>query len=267
VIAASARASSFSFAVMGTGATIRITDGAPPRGVVGRIRSRWSELEQRFSLYRPDSELSQVADGRISLLEASAELRAAYEEAVRWREETNGDFTPHRPDGVLDLDGIVKAHALRDAAAELDAAGMTEWLVDIGGDVVVADAGDQDRNEGRSAGAARTTWRAGIADPHDPTRLLTAVPLGERWTAIATSGTSERGEHVWRSRRLGDLVQVTVLSRDIVQADVLATAILAGGLPALEDATARHRVDVLTVDARGALRVTPALRRVIQRTA
>jgi thiamine biosynthesis lipoprotein len=57
---------------------------------------------------------------------------------------------------------------------------------------------------------------------------------------------------------------VTVLSRDIVQADVLATAILAGGLPALELATARHRVDVLTVDVHGALRVTPALRRVIE---
>jgi thiamine biosynthesis lipoprotein len=241
---------SVSFPVMGTGATLRTPQGAPPADVAARIRSRWEDLEQRFSLYRPDSELSRIARGDLLLGAASAEVLEAYEESVRWRELTDGDFTPHRPDGVLDLAGIVKAYAIRDAGRLLDEAGLAAWLVEIGGDVLtLAQDGD--------------TWSAGIADPEDATRLITSVGLGERWRAIATSGTAERGEHVWRSRRFGELVQVSVLGADVVEVDVLATAILAGGLPALDSATSRFDIDVLTVDAAGRLRVTPRLREAI----
>jgi thiamine biosynthesis lipoprotein len=244
--------SSVSFPVMGTGATIRVSGRALPDAVLSAVRARWERLESRFSLYRADSELSRLASGRITPPDATEELRAAYADAVDWRTRTNGDFTPHRPDGVLDLNGIVKAYALRDAAAELSAAGIDSWLVEIGGDVVSDPLG----------GAG---WTAGIADPSDRVELLTAVPLGDAWTAIATSGTAERGEHVWRSSQLGEFVQVTVLGRDIVCVDVLATAILAGGRPALEHATSRWPVEVLTVDRAGAMLVTPLLGRTIRR--
>jgi thiamine biosynthesis lipoprotein len=238
--------------VMGTGATLRAAGGEVPADLVQRIRARWEELEARFSLYRPDSELSRLARGELSLATGTAELRSAYADAIEWRAATDGDFTPHRPDGVLDLSGTVKAYAIRDAGELLDAAGVPGWLVEIGGDLLC-----------RATPAQR--WTAGIADPHDAGSLLTSVPLGEQWTAIATSGTAERGEHVWRSSQLGDLVQVTVAGRDIVEADVLATAILAGGLPALDAATRRHGVDVLTVARDRSLRVTPRLRLAIAR--
>jgi thiamine biosynthesis lipoprotein len=235
---------------MGTGSTVRTPSGPPPADVVQCIRDRWEDVEERFSLYRPESELSRIRRGELTLASASAEVRLAYAEALRWRELTDGDFTPHRPDGVLDLSGIVKAYAIRDAGELLDAAGLPSWLVEIGGDVL-------------TRAPDRSTWSAGIADPHDVTRLLTAVGLGEHWWAIATSGTVERGEHVWRSRRLGHLVQVTVLGSDIVESDVLATAILAGGLPALDAATRRFDIDVLVVSSDGDLRVTPRLRAAI----
>src|SRR5829696_5096584 len=163
---------------MGTGATLRTPSGPPPAEVVERIRDRWEDLEQRFSLYRHDSELSRLARSELALTSASEETRLAYADALRWRELTDGDFTPHRPDGVLDLSGIVKAYALRDGGKLLDQAGLPSWLVEIGGDILTR---APDRN----------TWSAGIADPHDVTRLLTAVGLGERWLAVATSGTAE----------------------------------------------------------------------------
>jgi thiamine biosynthesis lipoprotein len=236
--------------VMGTGATIRTSRQDPPPAVVDAIRARWEELEDRFSLYRPASEVSRIARGEVALTKAGVEVRDAYAEALQWRAATDGDFTPHRPDGVVDLSGIVKAYALRDAGALLDGTGLDGWLVEIGGDVLARSA-EQDG------------WTAGIADPHQRGELISAVPLGGAWTAIATSGTAERGEHVWRSTQFGDLVQVTVLGRDIVETDVLATAILAGGLPALDAATRRFDVDVLTVARDRSLCVTPRLRRVI----
>ncbi|MDN3310622.1 FAD:protein FMN transferase [Microbacterium oryzae] len=236
--------------VMGTGATLRTPTGPPSADVVERIRSHWERLEQTFSLFRPGSELSRIARGEVALSSSGEEVRSAYAEALRWRELTDGDFTPHRPDGALDLSGTVKARAIQDAGRMLDEVGLASWLVEIGGDVL-------------TRAPDRQTWSAGIADPHDVTRLLTGVDLGGRWRAIATSGTAERGEHVWRSRQHGRLVQVTVLGVDIMEVDVLATAILAGGLPALDAAGRRFDVDVLTVDAEGDLRVTPRLRRAI----
>lgn len=237
--------------VMGTGATIRVGRGVPPPDLVERIRACWAALEDRFSLYRAESELSRIARGELALPDASEQLRDAYAEAVSWGAATGGDFTPHRPDGIVDLSGIVKAYALRDAGLLLDEARLDAWLVDIGGDVLT-----------RSA-----AWTAGIADPHDGELLVAAVGLGGRWRAIATSGTAARGEHVWRSTQLGDFVQVTVLGADIIQVDVLATAILAGGLPRLGAVTGRFDVDVLTVSRAGALRVTPRLGRAIARAA
>jgi thiamine biosynthesis lipoprotein len=240
--------------VMGTGATLRTGDGAPAPELVDAIRARWEDLEARFSLYRADSELSRLARGELTLADSSGELRDAYADALSWRDATDGDFTPSRPDGVLDLSGIVKAYALRDAGSLLDGAGIPSWLVDIGGDAC-------------SRSTRPGQWTAGIADPHDRDSLICAAPLEGNRAAIATSGTAERGEHVWRSRQLGDLVQVTVLAADIVTADVLATAILAGGLPALDAATRRFDVDVLTVARDRSLQVTPHLRRVISRSA
>ena len=56
-------------------------------------------------------------------------------------------------------------------------------------------------------------------------------------------------------------VQVSVAAADITTADVLATAIVAGGIPMLDRATDGWDVAVLAVGADGALLGTPDFRR------
>ena len=56
---------------------------------------------------------------------------------------------------------------------------------------------------------------------------------------------------------------MSVVANDIVTADVLATAIVAGSDDALDDVTSRWDVDVITVDRSGALRMTPGLLRAL----
>jgi thiamine biosynthesis lipoprotein len=214
------------------------------------VQSIFDAADRRFSLHRPDSELRRVADGRLELLEASAELRELYATALGWRGETGGAFSPHRPDGAIDLNGIVKAWAMAEAGRAL---GDGDWCLNVGGDVLVSGRDPFDRD-----------WVVGIVDPADRAGLLTALPLvGER-RAAATSGSAERGDHIWtRGRAPAEFVQVTVIADDIVTADVLATAIVSGGVPTLDDVTARFDVDVLTVDRDGALRATPGMRELI----
>ena len=75
------------------------------------VEGVFDELDRRFSLYRDDSELNRIAARQLRLVDASEELREAYATAIAWRRETRGVFTPHRPDGVIDLSGVVKAMA------------------------------------------------------------------------------------------------------------------------------------------------------------
>jgi thiamine biosynthesis lipoprotein len=237
------------FATMGTVASIDVTGSADL--VIDQVRLGFDALENRFSLYRDDSEISRVARGELRLTQASDELRLVYERAVEWRSQTSGAFTPHRPDGVLDLNGIVKAIGIEQAGALLHDRGFEDWCVNVGGDVL-------------SAGSPpdRDFWSIGIVDPAERTALLCAVDLLEGRLAIATSGTSERGEHVWRT---GDdtFIQVSVVAGDIVTADVLATAILSGGAAFLDDATGRWDIDVLAVSSAGDLRMTPGMKRML----
>ena len=51
-----------------------------------------------------------------------------------------------------------------------------------------------------------------------------------------------------------------MIAPDIVTADVLATALVAGGRDYLDEATSRFPIEVLTVDRAGELLITPGMR-------
>ena len=101
-------------------------------------------------------------------------------------------------------------------------------------------------------------WRCAIVDPADRAALLSVAELQPDRRAVATSGTSERGEHVWRSTPDSSFCQVTVTASDIVTADVLATALLSGGRSDLDGMVARFDVGVLAVTRDGRLYGTPS---------
>ncbi|NQX17952.1 FAD:protein FMN transferase [Rathayibacter sp. VKM Ac-2857] len=243
---------------MGTVASLRAEADAPLAAIQAVFRS----ADERFSLYRPESEASRIADGRLRLADASAEMRDAYAEALEWRTATDGAFTPHRPDGVLDLAGTVKARAIAAAGRLLERGDGSPWLLTVGGDVLGSRAAAVDA----ASAAHADPVRIGIVDPDDRRSLLCAVPLTGDRRAVATSGTAERGEHVWRRPHDPDGVrfrQVTVLAADILTADVLATAVLAGGEPTLDRVLARWDVDVLACGTGGDLLVSDRLRAAI----
>jgi thiamine biosynthesis lipoprotein len=239
---------------MGTVASIDVQRACLRESDVTAITTIFDRLEDRFSLYRDNSELSRVAHGELLLTESSDELRSVYESAIEWRSATSGVFTPHRPDGVLDLDGIVKAIAIQQVGVVLHDRGFDDWCLNVGGDVLTA--GSPLESQG---------WTVGIVDPSDRTALLCAVRLREGHFAIATSGTAERGEHVWRasSESAGRFAQVSVSAGDIITADVLATAILAGGESFRDVATESWDIDVLTVSPSGELSMTPGMQRTL----
>ncbi len=225
--------------------------------VVERV---FTELDAIFSLYRPASEASAMARGELTLEEASEVMRDCYADAAHWRILTGGAFTPERPDGVVDLSGIVKARAIREAGTSLLALGLRDWCLNAGGDVLV---------NGSPVPGSGKPWLAGVVDPADRRTLLTAFPLGGSprvMNALATSGTSERGQHIWSAGlspsglAMRQFRQVSVAARDIIAADVLATAIMAGGQRTLDLAVEEWDVAALVVKNDGGLLATPGFR-------
>jgi thiamine biosynthesis lipoprotein len=231
------------FESMGTVVSLDGVDGLLVEGV----REVFEAADQRFSLYRPDSELSLVAEGRLTLADASESLRDTYADALAWSSLTSGAFTPHRPDGVIDLNGIVKAQAMARAGDELVRLGTHGWTLNVGGDILT------------DGGGPHVT---GVVDPFNRTALLCAIDLVAPRRAMATSGSAERGDHIWLagSREPAQFVQVSVVANDIVTADVLATAIVAGGRSMLDEVTQRWDVDVLAVTRDGEMLATPGIR-------
>ena len=236
------------FETMGTVVSIRGADAS----AAAEARQVFAGYDHRYSLYDPSSVLSRIARGDLRLTDAPQEVRDTYALALEWRDRTGGAFTPHRPDGVVDLSGVVKALAIRDAGAVLDDV-SEDWLLNAGGDVLA---------RGRHRGVA--PWSVGVVDPARRDTVVGVVALEGR-RAVATSGTAERGEHVWR-RSTPTFVQATVVADDIVSADVLATAIVAGDADDLRRVTAEGAVDVLAFDVDGAVWATPGAERMVRST-
>lgn len=215
------------------------------------VEDTFTQLDLTFSLYRDGSEASRLARGELTLAYASEVMRDLYAEAAEWRLATDGAFTAERPDGVLDLSGIVKAHAAREAALSLEALGLKDWCLNAGGDVLVSGSPTPETHE---------PWLAGVVDPLDGQALLLTYPLGTR-RALATSGTAERGHHIWAvGGAAPEFEQVSVAAGDIVTADVLATAIVAGGTRTLDQAVEKWGVEVIAVRRDGSLLATPGFR-------
>lgn len=179
-------------------------------------------VDELFSTYRPDSVISRLGRGELTLADAGAEVREVLALARQAERASDGAFSAYRPgpDGTLLLDpsGVVKGWAVERAAAALRTLDDTDFCVSAGGDML-ARALDPDR-----------PWRIGIEDPHDTRRILATVPL--RDGAVATSGTAHRGTHIVDARTgrapVG-VASVTVITRSLTWADIDATAAYALG--------------------------------------
>ena len=221
------------FETMGTVVTLLTAVPLDPTSS-DAVQDAFRVLDERFSLYKPESEASRVGPGRVGVRTASAAYQERYGAAIAWSEATDRAFTPHRPDGVIDLSGVVKARAIQAAGEVLALHGHTDWCLNAGGDVLVA--GVQETGE---------PWIVGIVDPDDRTQMWSQFATRPGRLAVATSGIQERGEHVWRMAADDTFTQVTVAAAEIETADVLATAILAGGVTTLQLVQGKYDIDVL----------------------
>ena len=205
--------------LMGMPITVEIVDDAP-MGLLDEVYAYFMAVENRFSVFKPDSEISALNRGCVAIAGASAEMREVLALADRTKHETNGYFEIRRSDGSLDPSGIVKGWAIRNAAGLIGATGVRHFFVDAGGDI---------QTRGQNGDGA--DWKVGIRNPFNEREIIKAVILSGR--GIATSGTYVRGQHIYDpfqpKREIKDIVSLTVIGPDVLEADRFATAAFAMG--------------------------------------
>jgi FAD:protein FMN transferase len=199
-----------------------------------------------FSLWRPDTAMSRLARGRATLAEMPVEVIEVLRLCVHAERATAGRFRARDLAGRVDPTGLVKGWAVARVGRLLQAAGMRDWCITAAGDVLV-------HGQARPA----EPWVIGIADPDRPRELLDAVRLSAG--AVATSGTAERGQHIWdplRGSAARGVRSVSVVCADIMRADVLATAAVARGVDVTAWLDGLPGVEALVVHDGGRLEPT-----------
>jgi FAD:protein FMN transferase len=207
----------------------------------------WLQFVDRlFSTYKDESQISMINRGELVAARAHPLVREVLARCEELREETGGYFDARAASPEwLDPSGLVKGWAVDRAAVILDEAGVEEFAVSAGGDMVV-----------------RGTWRVGIQHPHERDKVAAVLEATD--LAIATSGTYARGRHVFDPHSglpPTGVVSVTVVGPELATADAYATAAFAMGV-AGPDWTARlDGYDAMTVLTRDVVVTTPGFRR------
>lgn len=207
--------------VMGTVVSYAVVgDETAATAAVARAREWLICVDTIFSTYKPGSEISQIRQGSLTIEQANPLVTEVMEIAESAVADGAGAFTI-TPGGLFDPSGVVKGWAIEKASDILRAAALPDHLINGGGDVQASGV----REPGHG-------WRVAIADPRESTRTV-AVVGGRAPLAVATSGTSERGDHV---ERLDDdgMLSITVVGDHLTEVDIAATTAFALGHSARE---------------------------------
>ena len=208
--------------LMGMPVTIEIADRDPNPEHVEKAFSYFEYVDKKFSTYKPESEISRINRGELPQWDAwSADMRLVLELSEETKRMTAGYFDIVRADGTRDPSGLVKGWAIRNAANLLISLGCRNFYVDAGGDIQV-----------HGTNGKGMPWHVGIRNPFSTREVIKTVTLGND-EGVATSGTYERGAHIYNPKEekktVTEIMSLTVIGPNVYEADRFATAAFAMG--------------------------------------
>ncbi len=197
-------------------------------------------VDDRFSPWRPDSELSRMRRGAATA--PSAEMLEVIDLCEVARSLTAGYFDPWAMEGGFDPTGLVKGWAAERALSVLADGGVAGALVNAGGDVCVLSGASYD---------------VGVQHPVDRDALCAVVRVD---SSVATSGVYARGEHLINPFG-GQVaaVSATVVGGRLAMADAWATALAVGGREVLHRLEQTADVEGFFITGQGALYKTTGM--------
>lgn len=205
---------------MGMPISVEIVDASVTHDVLEKIFAYFTHVDETFSPYKNDSEVMRINRGEISEKNYSPEMREVLALAEKTKIDTGGFFDIKKPDGSIDPSGIVKGWAIQQAAEQIVDMGYKNFYVDAGGDIQ-----SQGKNE------KGEEWSVGIRNPFSVKEIVKVVHPHN--AGVATSGSYIRGQHIYNplapKEKLHEIVSLTVVGPDVLEADRFATGAFAMG--------------------------------------
>ena len=206
--------------IMSMTVQVEIVDENASDEVFKKVFSFLEGVDEQFSTFKNDSEISKINRGEIKDAEYSNGMKEIFELAEITKKDTNGYFDIIAPGGKYDPLGIVKGWAIHEAALILKKEGYKNFFVDISGDIEVSGT-----NKGEK-------WKVGIRNPFNFDEIIKVVGL-ENGKGLATSGNYMNGNHIYnpvnKNQGINDIVSLTVIGPNALEADRFATPAFAMG--------------------------------------
>jgi len=228
--------------LLGTVITLEIVDNTADQQALDKVFSYFNYVEERFSVFKPESEISLINQNKIKSENYSADMKTVFRLAEQTKEETCGYFNIRANDGKINPSGLVKGWAIYGAAKLLDELGFKNFYVNGGGDIETRGK----NNEGRP-------WSVGIENPFNREQIIKVVYLSN--LGIATSGNYLRGQHIYdpfeRQKEITEIVSLSVIGPNVYEADRFATAAFAMGKRGIEFIAGLPGFEGYLIDATG----------------
>lgn len=201
--------------------TVEVADTKVLKQDIDAVFDFLAYVEDKFSVYKEGSEMSRINRREILPEQYSLDMREIFKLAEETKRQTNGYFDIKNTEGFIDPSGIVKGWAIYKAAKILEERGLSNFFVDVGGDI---------QTKGKNADGE--FWQVGIQNPFSKTpSVIKVLEIADK--GIATSGTYIRGQHIYdphnRGQTFDDIVSLTVIGPNVYEADRFATAAFAMG--------------------------------------
>jgi len=239
--------------IMGMPITVDVVEDVDGRAAEAAFQY-FNNVDERFSPYKPASELSAMNRGELRGARLSAEMTEVLGLAELTRHETAGYFDIRRPDGLIDPSGLVKGWAIRNAARLVEGLGFRNYCLEAGGDIQCR--GHNERGQ---------CWRVGIRSPFSEQEIIKVLVPGD--AGIATSGSYVRGEHIYDPHRAtaasGDIAGMTIVGPDAYEADRFATAAFAMGRDGIAFIEASSGLEGYAIDSNHVATMTSGFQRFI----
>jgi thiamine biosynthesis lipoprotein len=220
---------------MGMPVTIEVLDNGVTKVDFEKIFEYFDYVDKKFSTYKKDSEIEKINRGELSKKEYTKDMKEILDLCEKTKMQTIGYFDiTHK--GRIDPSGLVKGWAIWNAAKMLKKMGFKNYFVDVGSDIQVS-------------GKA---WTVGIRNPFNVNEIIKVLKIKNK--GVATSGTYERGMHVYNphiNRITNDIVSLTVIGPNIYEADRFATAAFAMGREGIIFLEKLKRLEGYMIDKEG----------------
>ena len=206
--------------IMGMPISLAVLDNHVRQADLDAVFNEFTAVDAQFSPFKDDSEISRLNRGEISKDALTPRMREVFALCEKTKSETKGYFDIAKPDGTLDPCGMVKGWAIRNAARQLAGMGFENFCVEAGGDIQCHGVNDEGGE-----------WTVGIRNPFNAEEIVKV--LTPKGAGVATSGNYIRGDHIYNPHtgKYGsdDVVSLTVVGPDVLEADRYATAAFAMG--------------------------------------